>query len=179
MNPEVLKQMLKTTLATARKLKKDFRIHTVDTSSKALRGKPQETAELVADMVLNVIEEQLREDILCVPTESLASFFQTVKLFAGRLSNVSDELFSQGKVFVPRESAEQRADLVQALPVVVVRTKRGDVLRLRRKEASDSNPLDRKIVILGWAAMFEVRMEIRAEAIFDGGFEGAPRGTAS
>jgi len=149
MNPEVLKQMLKTTLATARKLKKDFRIHTVDTSSKALRGEPQETAELVADMVLNVIEEQLREDILCVPTESLASFFKQSSCLQGASALSAINCFAREGLFVPRESAEERADLVQALPVVVVRTKSGDVLRLRRKEASDSNPLDRKIVI--WA----------------------------
>lgn len=38
---------------------------------------------------------------------------------------------------------------VQALPVVVVRNKSGDVLRLKRKERSAENPLHEKLVI--WA----------------------------
>ena len=149
MNLEVLKQMLKTTLATAKALERDFRIHTVDTSSKALRAKPQETAELVADTVLNVIEEQLREDILCVPKESLASLFLETSCLQGSTALSVVDCFAKEGVFIPRESAEQRDDLVQALPVVVVRTKGGEVLRLRRKEESDANPLYRKIVI--WA----------------------------
>jgi len=59
------------------------------------------------------------------------------------------DLFAKEGHFVPREEAETRNDLIQALPVVVVRTKGGSVLRLRRKEAQADNPLDEKIVI--WA----------------------------
>ena len=51
--------------------------------------------------------------------------------------------------FRSRDKVEGDATLVQALPVVIVRNKTGDVLRLRRKEASDSNPLHEKLVI--WA----------------------------
>jgi predicted NUDIX family phosphoesterase len=149
MNLEVLKQMLKTTLATAKALDKEFRIHTVDTSSKGLRGKPQETAELVADIVLTVIEEQLREDILCISKKSLKNIFQDKSCLDGTSAVSVLNSFAREGVFIPRDEAERRDDLVQALPVVVVRTKVGDVLRLRRKEENTNNPLDRKLVI--WA----------------------------
>jgi predicted NUDIX family phosphoesterase len=149
MNPEVLKQMLRTTREMTNKLKRDFRIRTFDTSSQALSGKPKETSESVADFVLDVIEEQLREDVFCLPTESLKSLFGETSCLVGADSlRVWDSFAKQG-LFVPREDAEKRSELVQALPVVVVRTKSGDVLRLRRKEAHESNPLDQKIVI--WA----------------------------
>jgi predicted NUDIX family phosphoesterase len=149
MNPDVLKQMLKTTQATAKKLGKDFRIHTIDTSSKELRGRPKETAELVADLVLSVIEEQLREDIFCLPAEALTRLFDETSCLVGSDSLRVWNAFAKEGLFVPREDAEQQSALVQALPVVVVRTKSGSVLRLRRKEAHSENPLDQKIVI--WA----------------------------
>jgi predicted NUDIX family phosphoesterase len=149
MNPDVLKQMLRTTREMTTKLKRDFRIRTFDTSSRALSGKPKETSELVADFVLDVIEEQLREDVFCLPTESLKNLFGEMSCLVGADSlRVWDSFAKQG-LFVPREDAEKQSKLVQALPVVVVRTKSGDVLRLRRREAHESNPLDQKIVI--WA----------------------------
>ena len=149
MNPEVLKQMLKTTQAMTKKLSRDFRIHTVDTSSKTLRGRPKETAEHVADLVLGVIEEQLREDVFCLPTKSLTSLFEATSCVQGTAALQVWNSFAKEGIFLPRDEAEERSDFVQALPVVVVRTNSGDVLRLKRKEASEANPLDSKIVI--WA----------------------------
>ncbi len=149
MNLEVLRQMKKITLKTAERLKRDFRIHKLDTSSKELRGNPKETAERVADIVLGVIDEQLREDILCAPAKTLSSFFDTKSCLRGNDAIPVMNCFATEGVFIPRENAEGRDDVIQALPVVVVRTKNGDVLRLRRKEASEANLLDRKIVI--WA----------------------------
>jgi predicted NUDIX family phosphoesterase len=149
MNIEVLRKMLETTLATAKHLSKDFHIHIVNTSSPELRSEQQRTVEFVADFVLTVIEEQLREEILCVPRQRI------IELFNGRtslkeLDNAAlTECFSQYGKFLPREEVERSDDFIQALPVVVVRNKTGDVLRLRRKEASASNPLHQKLVI--WA----------------------------
>jgi predicted NUDIX family phosphoesterase len=51
--------------------------------------------------------------------------------------------------FRPRGEIEDDPSVVQALPVVVVRNKSGDVLRLRRRERESTNPLDQEIVI--WA----------------------------
>ena len=68
-------QMLDTTLETATKLEKDFRVFVIDTSSVEYRGKPKLTAERVADVVLSVIEEQLQEDILCLPKTDVLPIF--------------------------------------------------------------------------------------------------------
>lgn len=149
MNKEVLAQMLKTTRKMVTNLSRDFRIHTIDTSSKELSGKPKETTELVADLVLEVIEEQLREEIFCLPTASLKSLFGEAACLVGADAHKLWAAFAKDGLFVPREEAEKRSDLVQALPVVVVRTKSGSVLRLKRKETQRTNPLDEKIVI--WA----------------------------
>ena len=64
MTTEVLEQMLKTTQQTAERMKKDFRIFQIDTSTGQPQDGPKRTAEVVADLALNVIEEHLREDIL-------------------------------------------------------------------------------------------------------------------
>lgn len=149
MNVEVLTKMLETTLATAKHLSRDFNIHIVDTSSPELRSEQQKTIELVADFVLTVIEKQLREEILCVPREHI------IDLFKGRTSlkdldnTAVAQCFTKHGKFLQREEVERSDDFIQALPVVVVRNKTGDVLRLRRKETSASNPLHQKLVI--WA----------------------------
>ncbi len=57
--------------------------------------------------------------------------------------------FSAKGDFRPRDALESNKGRIQALPVVVVRNKSGDVLRLRRQERSEENPLNEKIVI--WA----------------------------
>src|SRR5207249_232608 len=51
--------------------------------------------------------------------------------------------------FRPREEVEKDKTRVQALPVVIVRNKKGEVLRLRRRERFSTNPLHEKLVI--WA----------------------------
>ena len=59
------------------------------------------------------------------------------------------ESFSTEGTFRSRETVESDLTLVQALPVVVVRNRSGDLLRLKRKEQRKDNPLHGKIVI--WA----------------------------
>ena len=149
MNQEVLGRMLKVTEETVQRLKGDFRIHMIDTSSGETKNKPKRTSEIVADVVLSWIEEQLKEDILCLPKSKVT------KLFKGRTSlQASDarslsKLFTEVGAFQPREEVEADDDLVQALPVVVVRNKSGEVLQLRRRERSEDKPLHEKLVI--WA----------------------------
>jgi len=148
MNTEVLKQMLKTTEETAEKLKGDFRIFTIDTSGSSKDG-PQRTAEKVADLALNVIEEHLREEILFLPQTRIAQLFTGRKFIPAPDAQKLVEAFGKSGQFRPRDEVEQDKQLVQALPVVVIRNKSGDVLRLRRKERDGENPLHEKLVI--WA----------------------------
>lgn len=149
MNLAVLQRMLENTNQTAERLKRDFRLYTIDTSSGETKNNPQRTAEKVVDIVLSLVEEQLQEDILCVSKSAIANLFKGSKVLP--LSDVSllSKLFSESGEFHPREDVEENDNLVQALPVVVVRNKSGEVLRLRRREKSESKILHEKIVI--WA----------------------------
>src|SRR5207302_1111881 len=106
-------------------------------------------AESVADLTLDVIEEQLREEILCVPHAILSTFFKGgTCLKQGNARALINSFANQGQ-FLPRDQAERNQELVQAIPTVIIRNKTGEILRLRRKEATESNPLHEKLVI--WA----------------------------
>jgi predicted NUDIX family phosphoesterase len=59
------------------------------------------------------------------------------------------EQFVKTGAYGPREEVEEDRARIQALPVVVIRNRSGDILRLRRKERSEQNPLNEKVVI--WA----------------------------
>ena len=167
MNEQVLEQMLKTTLETADRLKDDFSIHIVDTSSDQLRQKPQRTSEVVADLAIEAIENQLREEILCLPRTEVRRVFGSAVCLPNSEAQDLLNSFARGGKFLPRDEVEGDVSLVQALPVVVVRNRSGDVLRLRRKETNTSNPLHEKLVI--WAGG-HVRVEDGAngEAILRG-----------
>jgi predicted NUDIX family phosphoesterase len=149
MNAEVLKKTLDTTREMAKRLSDDFRIHVIDTSSSDLREHPRKTAEAVADLTLAVIEEQLREEVLCVSRTILSSTFKGATWLTEPNARAVLDCFAKHGRFLPRDEAEGNAELVQAIPAVIVRNKSGDVLRLRRKEADESNPLHEKLVL--WA----------------------------
>jgi predicted NUDIX family phosphoesterase len=148
MNEEVLEQMLRTTQATSERMKREFRIFKIDTSNGPSRDRKC-AAETVADMALTVIEEHLREDILSIPQEI------AIKTFAGKKHLSADGAaqlitqFDRSGTYSPREKIENDRTRIQALPVVVIRNKNGDILRLRRRERSKRNPLNEKVVI--WA----------------------------
>jgi len=149
MNDDVLRTMLDTTRATAARLrKKHFRIFEVDTSGKASAG-PRATAEQVADLVLRLIEEQLDEEILFLPADTVAPLFKAETWIGRTAAQQLVELFTTKGTFRSRETVESDVALVQALPVVVVRNRSGDLLRLKRREQRKDNPLHGKIVI--WA----------------------------
>ena len=149
MNDDVLRTMLETTRKTAARLrKKDFRIFEVDTS-KNTAANPQATAEEVADLVLSLIEEQLEEEILFLPADTVAPLFGNTTWIGKTAAQQLVESFSTEGTFRSRETVESDLTLVQALPVVVVRNRSGDLLRLKRKEQRKDNPLHGKIVI--WA----------------------------
>ena len=149
MNDDVLRTMLDTTRETAARLrKKHFRIFEVDTSRNA-SADPRATAEDVADLVLRLIEEQLDEEILFLPADTVAPLFETETWIGKAAAQQLVELFTTKGTFRSRETVESDVTLVQALPVVVVRNRSGDLLRLKRREQRKDNPLHGKIVI--WA----------------------------
>jgi predicted NUDIX family phosphoesterase len=148
MNEEVLEQMLETTRATADRLKNQFRVFEIDTSTGVSEG-PQRTAERVAEIVLGLIEEQLEEEILFLPSKTVAELFGDATWLPMGGAEALLELFRTSGQFRGREAVESDESLVQALPVVVVRNRSGYVLRLKRKEQKPDNPLHEKLVI--WA----------------------------
>lgn len=148
MNEEVLTQMLETTRETANRLKDKFRIFEIDTSTGVSEG-PQPTAEKVADIVLGLIEEQLEEEILFLAADSVANLFQDATCIDASKTRELLALFANRGQFKGREAVEADEMVVQALPVVIVRNRSGHVLRLKRKEQKQDNPLHEKLVI--WA----------------------------
>jgi predicted NUDIX family phosphoesterase len=156
MNVEVLEQMLNNTRECVERFKNHFRIYTVNTSLKETRDNPRRTSEIVVDIVLGLIEEQIQEDILCLPKSAVIDSFEGKAFLPPADAFVLLDKFVGSGMFHPREEVETDDSFVQALPVVVVRNKDGDILQLRRREKSESNPLHQKLVI--WAGG-HVRME--------------------
>ena len=145
MNEDVLQQMLDTTRATAERLDEQFRIFEIDTSN----GDQQRTAERVAGIVLDLIEEQLDERILRLPSVEAATLFEdSTSIDREAALRLMDRFVSEGK-FISRGLVESDDSAVQALPVVVVRNRSGNILRLKRRERRHDNPLHDKVVI--WA----------------------------
>jgi predicted NUDIX family phosphoesterase len=149
MNEAVLKQMRDTNRACAERLKNEFRVYEIDTSSGETRDNPKRTAEIVAELILSLVEEQVKEEILALPKADI------VRLFSGRTFMSPDDMGAlvakarEAGRFAARDAVEADSGLVQALPIVVVRNASGAVLRLRRREKSEDNPLNQRVVI--WA----------------------------
>lgn len=146
MNEKVLAQMLKATRETSKSLKKEFRIFEIDTSAGRKDG-AKRIAETVANLALNVIEEHLREDILSFPKEEVSRTFAGKKCLNSSEAAALVKLIVKSGNYKPREEVGADKTRFQVLPVVVVGNKSGRVLRLRRKEQTDKNPLNEEIVI--------------------------------
>jgi len=148
MNEEVIRQMLANTNQCIDRFRNRFKMFDVDTS-KAKGGGPKATAEQVADLVLSIIEGELDEEILSVDkTQFLAAMADRPVLLADDAETLV-QLFALEGTFDSREIVEQDLSRVQALPVVVIRNKSGEVLQLKRREKDTRNALHEKIVI--WA----------------------------
>lgn len=146
MNDAVLEQFRTNTLEACKRLEKQFRIFQVDTSSGS--GKKQ-TAEKVARIALDLINEQLDEEILCLEKTAVAkSFGGKTTVTGSKAADIVEAFVSKGS-YIPRAKAENSTELVQALPIAVIRTKNGQVLLLRRREKQTENPLHNRVVI--WA----------------------------
>jgi predicted NUDIX family phosphoesterase/predicted ATPase len=150
MNEKWLAKFHQTILSVCKRLDRQFRIFHVNTSENETRNNRAKTAEKVAGIVLDLVSEQLEENILCAPKTEITRLFAGQDCVTGRAASaVADYFIKQGS-FVPRyKEAEGSKDLVQALPIVFIRTKNGRILRMKRREKSADNPLHERIVV--WA----------------------------
>jgi predicted NUDIX family phosphoesterase len=146
MNPEVLQQHLKTTRECMARLKNKFRLFEVRTTGSS---RQRQTAEKVATIVLNLIDEHLSERILHVDSSKVKAIFDGQTTVSVDGASMLLELFRRDGTFDLRDRVEEDQTSIQALPVVVVRNKSGEILRLKRKEKDESNALHEKLVI--WA----------------------------
>jgi predicted NUDIX family phosphoesterase len=149
MNKQVLPKVLDTTRSCIQQMNASFRIREVNTSANDSRNNPRATAEVVADQILNWIEDDLREEILHLPKSRISDLFSGRVSLRGRDAEPVMEVFSAAGHFKPRAQVEDDPSSVQALPIVVVRRNNGDVLRLKRSEREKTNSLHEKVVI--WA----------------------------
>lgn len=156
MNESVLEQMTQVAHETAKDMQSLFRVFDVSTSAGETKNNPKRTAEKVVELVLSLIEEQLQEDILHLPKDDVKKMFNTTETIDASVAKTLVHLFQTTGKYAPRKEVESNTELVQALPVVVVRNAAGQVLRLRRREKTEDNPLHEKMVL--WAGG-HVRME--------------------
>lgn len=147
LNEAVLRQMLETTQETVQRLAEQFRIFEIDTSNGS-RGR-QQTAERVAGIVLDLIEEQLDEHILRLPVEDAAAVFRDATCIEVEAARRLVAAFASKGQFISRAEVESDTSVVQALPVVIVRNRSGNILRLIRRERRRDHSLHEKVVI--WA----------------------------
>lgn len=149
MNESVLKQMTDIAHQTEKDMRGLFRVFGVNTSVGEIKNDPTRTAEKVAEMVLSLIEEHLQEDILHLSKEEVKKVFRGATTVGADSARELVTYFQTTGVYAPRQEVEANIQQVQALPVVVVRNASGHVLRLRRREKSEKNPLHEKMVL--WA----------------------------
>jgi len=148
MNEEVIRQMLANTNQCIDRFRNRFKIFDVDTS-KSLGSTAKGTAEQVADIVLSIVEGELEEEILSVDRASFNALISDKNVLDVAGASGVIELFSSSGVFAPRDAVEADLEKVQALPVVVIRNRSGQILQLKRREKESKNSLHEKIVI--WA----------------------------
>ena len=91
----------------------------------------------------------VKEEILSLPADAVAPLFDGTTWIGKAAAQDLVDLFTSRGAFSSRESVESDAARVQALPVVVVRNRSGEVLRLKRKEQRRDSSLHGKVVI--WA----------------------------
>ena len=131
MNPEILKQIRDINQQCIKELGDRFRIFPVDTSSGETKGQAKRTAEVVAEAILGLIEEQIAEDVLSCPKSTVTKLFDDQNFISSTRAAELVKYFHTGKEadFRAREKVENDASRVQAIPIVMVRNRSGEVLR--------------------------------------------------
>ena len=180
MNPEVLKQIGEVNRRCIDQFGEEFRIYPIDTSRGETRNSPRQTAEVVVRTILELMEEHVAEDILSCPKDFVVRFFAEKSFVRGpdAAGWVRELCRIDGTDFRPRDEVEDDDTRIQAIPIVIVRNRSGEVLRLRRREKEKSNPLHDKIVI--WSGG-HVRHEdsVNGSPLIDCAVAGTRRGTAA
>lgn len=160
MNHEVLSQMKFVIERTAEQLGSKFQIFSINTSSRPYKSDQRKTCEDAAGKILDWVEFELSEEILSIEKSKILDLFRSRSCVdAAEAAEIIDWFHNEG-TYNPRHDVEENLERVQALPVVVVRNKTGDVLRLRRRERSETSALHEKVVI--WAGG-HVRKEDKKE----------------
>ena len=151
MNEGILRQIREVNEQCIDQLGRDFRIYRIDTSERETSGHPEQTAEVVAEAILALLEEQIAENILSCPRQVVTNSFGDRNFISGQQADELTRHFREygTEDFRPRDQVEEDETRVQALPVVLIRKPQGDVLCLRRRERTYDNPLHDKTVI--WA----------------------------
>lgn len=148
MNPDVIKQMLSNTNQCMNRFRNQFKLFEVDTS-KASGSTPKKTAEKVAELVLSIIEGELEEEILSLSRADFEGYMGQREVLTSEDASGLVNLFASKGQFELRDIVEPDVDRVQALPVVIIRNKSGEILQLKRREKDAKNTLHEKLVI--WA----------------------------
>lgn len=147
MNEDVLGRMRDVINEVAEKYASHFKVVRVDTSEAGSTAKS--TCEKVAENILGLIEDELQENILAVDKSDADKIMRGNHYADAGVAVRMAKLFRDKGEFIPRSKVEVDTTKVQALPIVVVQNKKGAVLRLKRREKSDKNPLHEETVI--WA----------------------------
>ncbi len=148
MNPDTIQQMIANLNQCVNRFRNQFNFYELDTAS-TTGSNARETAQKAADFVLSIIEGEIEEEILSVDRDEFVSLLNGRRVLS--LSEVEEleKLYSNRGTYGSREVIEPDLNRIQALPVVVIRNKSGQVLQLKRREENPKSPLHEKLVI--WA----------------------------
>lgn len=122
MNPETLSQLQEHVLSAATKYRADFRkmfqFDTTDGGGEAGIGR---TNMEIANRLLDVFQDALDEQVLCVPTSSIRPFLTSAgeRLFAPSWRDFHALVNAVG-TYVRRSEAEESDELTQIVPVCVI-----------------------------------------------------------
>ena len=134
-NNEFLEKMLTAAMTNKDRLKSKFRVYHINTSAKSYN---REKAILeAADYTLGIIEEHLAEDIAFVPKKSIENLFGEKSFLDESDGQALLAMAKSESLFLPRAEVESNRELIQFLPVAVVRNRKGEVLQMRRREKNN------------------------------------------
>jgi predicted NUDIX family phosphoesterase len=119
----------------------------VDTSSAKYRNNQEQTCKDIAQKVLCWVKESIEENILSAPRDNFSLENRLVAMSEDAQALINT--FESKGDFQPRKRVEADTTRIQPLPIVVVRNRSGQVLRLVRKEKEPTNKLHKKITV--WA----------------------------
>lgn len=149
MNEQVLRKITSSAKRVARKYGKEFGLVEINTSQRQFRNNQKAVAEKIASHVLGLIEEQLDENVLSLPKPKLNNVFGANEVIDAKNTKTLIAEFVKNGRYHPREKVERDSSRVQALPIVVIKNKSGEILQLKRKEQDPKKPLHEAFVI--WA----------------------------